>query len=100
MDRSIVNARAYFYLAITSLFWGGNSVAGKMAVGHVSPMMLTTLRWTVALENGGERTGEVRAWTLPERGSWQKDGRWFVLRDLALRGEVEAEHVGRSVVAA
>nr|WP_255647567.1 DMT family transporter [Ensifer sp. IC4062] len=49
MDRSIVNARAYFYLAITSLFWGGNSVAGKMAVGHVSPMMLTTLRWTVAL---------------------------------------------------
>lgn len=49
MDRSIVNARAYFYLAITSLFWGGNSVAGKMAVGHVSPMMLTTLRWMVAL---------------------------------------------------
>ncbi|MCA1439728.1 DMT family transporter [Ensifer sp. IC4062] len=44
-----MNARAYFYLAITSLFWGGNSVAGKMAVGHVSPMMLTTLRWTVAL---------------------------------------------------
>jgi len=44
-----VNARAYFYLSITALFWGGNSVAGKMAVGHVSPMMLTTLRWLVAL---------------------------------------------------
>ncbi|MDK1490526.1 DMT family transporter [Sinorhizobium sp. 7-81] len=44
-----MNAKAYFYLAITSLFWGGNSVAGKMAVGHVSPMMLTTLRWMVAL---------------------------------------------------
>ncbi|CCE97232.1 putative permease of the drug/metabolite transporter (DMT) superfamily [Sinorhizobium fredii HH103] len=37
-----MNSRAYFYLAITALFWGGNSVAGKMAVGHVSPMMLTT----------------------------------------------------------
>ncbi len=49
MDRSLVNSRAYFYLAITALFWGGNSVAGKMAVGHVSPMMLTTLRWLVAL---------------------------------------------------
>ncbi|ASY58094.1 Permease of the drug/metabolite transporter (DMT) superfamily [Sinorhizobium sp. CCBAU 05631] len=48
-DRSAVNSKAYFYLAITALFWGGNSVAGKMAVGHVSPMMLTTLRWLVAL---------------------------------------------------
>jgi len=44
-----VNSRAYFYLCITALFWGGNSVAGKMAVGHVSPMMLTTLRWVFAL---------------------------------------------------
>src|SRR5690606_2545355 len=24
---------------------GGNAVAGKLAVGHVSPMLLTTLRW-------------------------------------------------------
>ncbi len=44
-----MNSRAYFYLCITALFWGGNSVAGKMAVGHVSPMMLTTLRWIFAL---------------------------------------------------
>lgn len=44
-----MNSRAYFYLCITALFWGGNSVAGKMAVGHVSPMMLTTLRWVFAL---------------------------------------------------
>ncbi|HEV7318635.1 MAG TPA: DMT family transporter [Ensifer sp.] len=44
-----MNSKAYFYLCITALFWGGNSVAGKMAVGHVSPMMLTTLRWVFAL---------------------------------------------------
>jgi len=44
-----VNSRAYLYLCVTALFWGGNSVAGKMAVGHVSPMMLTTLRWVFAL---------------------------------------------------
>jgi len=44
-----VNSRAYVYLCVTALFWGGNSVAGKMAVGHVSPMMLTTLRWVFAL---------------------------------------------------
>ncbi|WVT72635.1 DMT family transporter [Sinorhizobium chiapasense] len=44
-----MNSRAYLYLCVTALFWGGNSVAGKMAVGHVSPMMLTTLRWVFAL---------------------------------------------------
>ncbi|MCR6501273.1 DMT family transporter [Shinella sp. CPCC 101442] len=44
-----MNKRAYLYLCITSLFWGGNSVAGKLAVGHVSPMVLTTFRWVVAL---------------------------------------------------
>ena len=44
-----MNSRAYFYLCVTALFWGGNSVAGKMAVGHVSPMVLTTLRWVFAL---------------------------------------------------
>ena len=28
--------------------WGGNAVAGKFAVGHVSPLMLTAARWTIA----------------------------------------------------
>lgn len=41
---------AYVLLALTTLFWGGNSVAGKLAVGHVSPMVIVTLRWaSVAL---------------------------------------------------
>ncbi|MDR6758903.1 drug/metabolite transporter (DMT)-like permease [Mycoplana sp. BE70] len=44
-----MNSKAYLYLCVTTLFWGGNSVAGKLAVGHVSPMMLTTLRWLIAL---------------------------------------------------
>jgi len=42
-------ARAYLYLVITTIGWGGNAVAGKLAVGHVSPALLTTLRWAVAL---------------------------------------------------
>jgi drug/metabolite transporter (DMT)-like permease len=46
---STLNSRAYFYLCITALFWGANSVAGKLAVGHVSPMVLTLLRWIIAL---------------------------------------------------
>jgi len=40
--------RAYLYLLLTMLFWAGNSVAGKLAVGHISPMILVTLRWVIA----------------------------------------------------
>lgn len=39
---------AYVLLLLTTLFWGGNSVAGKLAVGHVSPMLLTMMRWGFA----------------------------------------------------
>ncbi|HEU4778445.1 MAG TPA: 4-alpha-glucanotransferase, partial [Steroidobacteraceae bacterium] len=63
------------------------------------------LKWVVKLEGGGgTRVGEVRAWDLPERGSYQRDGRWFVLRDLPLpadlplgyhRLEIELEFAGR-----
>ncbi len=37
--------KAYLLMIMTTLIWGGNAVAGKLAVGHVSPMLLTTLRW-------------------------------------------------------
>ncbi|MDN2565380.1 DMT family transporter [Aquibium sp. A9E412] len=40
---------AYAMLTATALFWGGNAVAGKLAVGHISPLLLTSLRWTIAL---------------------------------------------------
>ena len=40
---------AYVLLLLTTLFWGGNSIAGKFAIGHVSPMMLTALRWGLAV---------------------------------------------------
>lgn len=41
--------RAYAYLVATTLFWGGNAVAGKLAVGHISPMMLNLGRWSLAV---------------------------------------------------
>ena len=40
---------AYIFLLLTTLLWGGNSVAGKLAVDHVSPMMLVFLRWMLAV---------------------------------------------------
>lgn len=36
---------AYLLLALTTLMWGGNAVASRLAVGHISPMALTCLRW-------------------------------------------------------
>jgi drug/metabolite transporter (DMT)-like permease len=40
---------AYLLLLLTMLFWGGNAVAGKLATGHVSPLLLTSLRWGLAV---------------------------------------------------
>jgi drug/metabolite transporter (DMT)-like permease len=42
-----LNASPYLLLALTSLFWGGNVVASKLAVGTVSPMVVVFLRWLV-----------------------------------------------------
>jgi len=36
-------------LTLTAVFWAGNTVAGRLAVGHVSPMMLVFLRWVLVL---------------------------------------------------
>ena len=44
-----MHRNAYLLLLLTMLFWAGNAVAGKFAVGHVSPMLLTTMRWGLAL---------------------------------------------------
>ncbi len=45
----ILHKTAYLCLVIATLSWGGNAVAGKLAVGHVSPMMLTFWRWAFAV---------------------------------------------------
>lgn len=43
-----MHGRAYIFLLLTTLFWGGNSIAGKLAVGQISPMLLTAGRWGLA----------------------------------------------------
>lgn len=45
MQRGIAIYKAYALLALATLFWAGNSIAGKWVVGHASPMMLVTIRW-------------------------------------------------------
>ena len=38
----------YVLLSLPPLFWAGNAIAGKLAVGHISPFTLTTARWGFA----------------------------------------------------
>jgi drug/metabolite transporter (DMT)-like permease len=43
------HASPYLLLTLTSLFWSLNWVIGKAIVGTVSPLMLTFIRWVVAV---------------------------------------------------
>lgn len=38
---------AYVLLVFTMLIWGANSVAARLAVGEIPPMLLTSLRWAI-----------------------------------------------------
>src|SRR4029453_4698787 len=51
LDR--LSGRPYLLLTLTMLIWGGNAVAGRLAVGEVSPMALTGLRWVAAVAARG-----------------------------------------------
>ena len=49
-------------LSLASLFWAGNTIAGRLAVGEIGPMTLTLLRWAVVIAVLGPIYGrEVRA---------------------------------------
>lgn len=41
-------ANPHLLLTVTTLIWAGNAIAGKFALGHVSPMVLTMGRWGIA----------------------------------------------------
>lgn len=43
------SGQAYLFLTLTALTWGGNAVAGRLAVGEISPMALTCLRWLIVV---------------------------------------------------
>ena len=45
---SALMSRPYILLILCNLFWGGNVVAGKAAVGNIDPYALMVLRWTGA----------------------------------------------------
>ena len=44
-----IRYNSHLLLIVTTILWAGNAIAGKFAVGHISPMMLTMGRWALAL---------------------------------------------------
>lgn len=60
--------RPALLLILTTLIWGSNAVAARLAVGQVSPMMLTTARWSIAC---------VALWVVARR---QVAAHWSALR--------------------
>lgn len=43
-----MRANPYTLLTLTTLFWAGNAIAGKLAAGVISPVALTFSRWLIA----------------------------------------------------
>ena len=43
-----ISPREAFLLVLPTILWAANAVAGRLAVGAVSPILLNTLRWTLA----------------------------------------------------
>src|SRR2546430_12351037 len=38
----------YLLLCVTALCWAGNAVVGRLAAGHIPPVTLSFLRWSLA----------------------------------------------------
>ena len=40
--------RIVFYMVLPTILWAGNAIVGRLAVGAISPIMLNTIRWSLA----------------------------------------------------
>jgi drug/metabolite transporter (DMT)-like permease len=45
---SRLSDQPYLLLSLTSLFWAGNAIVGRLAAGHIAPVTLSFARWTIA----------------------------------------------------
>ena len=68
--------RAYVLLVLAALFFGGNTVAGRMAVGHISPEQIVLFRWVaVVLMLSLILRGRAISALKKGRGRWK----WFFM---------------------
>src|SRR5580698_1331637 len=45
---SWIAGQPYLLLCITAMFWAGNAIVGRLAAGHIPPVSLAFLRWSLA----------------------------------------------------
>jgi drug/metabolite transporter (DMT)-like permease len=43
-----ITHQPYLLLSITALCWAGNAIVGRLAAGHIPPVTLSFLRWSIA----------------------------------------------------
>src|SRR5438067_7986995 len=48
VPRNWIANQPYLLLSITALCWAGNAVVGRLAAGHIPPVTLSFLRWSIA----------------------------------------------------
>ena len=46
--RAWIANQPYVLLSITALCWAGNAIVGRLAAGHITPVTLSFLRWSLA----------------------------------------------------
>ncbi|MDU1691715.1 MAG: DMT family transporter, partial [Bradyrhizobium sp.] len=46
--RAWIANQPYVLLSITALCWAGNAIVGRLAAGHIPPVTLSFLRWSLA----------------------------------------------------
>ena len=50
MISSLMTRQDYaLFLILATLGWGGNTIASRLAVGEISPMMLIFIRWAMVV---------------------------------------------------
>ena len=78
-SRGVVEA--YLLLAFTMVTWGANSVAARLAVGQLSPMVVVSFRWAIVAVVLGValRRDLVLAWPVLRR-------RWLQVSLMAVSG--------------
>jgi drug/metabolite transporter (DMT)-like permease len=69
-----VDRQAWLALSLTTLIWGGNVVAGRLAVGEIPPLALVCLRWLFAFSMMAAfaRADVRRDWPKLDRRAWAR----------------------------
>ena len=75
-SRQRLTLTAAAYLVLATILWGGNAIAGRWFVGHLSPAMLNLFRWMIAAAVLMPFGWKI---LLPQSALWHHKKRFFIL---------------------